>query len=54
MDSMIARLNIERFRKKLAEESDEMRRQTLLCLLAEEEEKLAQLTKSTREIMGLR
>lgn len=49
MDKTIARLNIERFRKKLVEESDETRRQTLLCLLAEEEAKLAQLTTSTTE-----
>jgi hypothetical protein len=39
----VARLNIEHFRKKLAEEKDETKRQTLLHLLAEEEAKLAAL-----------
>lgn len=41
MDKTIARLNIEHFRKRLAAETDETRRQTLLRLLAEEEAKLA-------------
>ena len=41
MDATIARLNIERFRRKLAEETNESKRQTLLRLLAEEEAKLA-------------
>ena len=36
----VARLNVEIFRKKLAEETDESRRQTLLCLLGEEEAEL--------------
>ena len=35
MDRSIARLNIEHFRKKLAEKGDETKRQTLLRLLAE-------------------
>lgn len=37
---MIARLNIEHFRRLLAREIDNNRRHTLLQLLAEEEEKL--------------
>lgn len=41
MDRTIARLNIEHFRRLLAEETDEARRQTLLRLLAEEEAKLS-------------
>lgn len=41
MDRSIARLNIEHYRKLLATETDETRRQTLLRLLAEEEAKLA-------------
>jgi len=41
MDKMVARLNIEHFRKQLAAETDETRRQMLLRLLAEEEAKLA-------------
>ncbi len=49
MDRAIARLNIEHYRKKLAEENDEAKRQTLLRLLAEEEAKLAVLTKPAGE-----
>jgi len=41
MDEMIARLNIEHFRKLLREPMDETTRATILQLLAEEEEKLA-------------
>jgi hypothetical protein len=41
MDKSVARLNIEHFRKRLATETDETVRQTLLRLLAEEEAKLA-------------
>jgi hypothetical protein len=44
MDKTIARLNIEHFRRKLADESDDKQRSTLLSLLAEEEAKLAALT----------
>lgn len=43
MDEIISRLNIEHFRKKLAEEMEEPKRRTLLRLLAEEEAKLAAL-----------
>jgi hypothetical protein len=39
----IARLNIEHFRKKLVTEQDEMKRQTLMRLLVEEQAKLAAL-----------
>lgn len=45
-DSNIARLNIEHFRKLLAIEIDETKRQTVLRLLAEEEAKLAAATNS--------
>ena len=41
MDKTIARLNVEHFRKRLATETNETTRQTLLRLLAEEEAKLA-------------
>ncbi len=41
MDRAVARLNIEHYRRLLAEKSDEARRQTILRLLAEEEAKLA-------------
>ena len=40
MDRTIARLNIEHYRRLLAKETDEARRQTILRLLAEEEAKL--------------
>ncbi len=42
MDRTVARLNIEHFRRLLAKETDETRRQILQRLLAEEEGKLAQ------------
>jgi hypothetical protein len=45
VDKTIARLNIEHYRRKLLEEKDEGKRQTLARLLAEEEEKLARLSK---------
>jgi hypothetical protein len=41
---MVARLNIEHLRKQLAETADDVKRQTILRLLAEEEAKLAALT----------
>jgi len=43
MDRTVARLNIEHFRKLLALEMDGVKRQTIVRLLAEEEEKLAAL-----------
>ena len=43
MDRAVAHLNIEHYRRLLAEETDEARRQTILQLLAEEEAKLADL-----------
>jgi hypothetical protein len=44
LDRQVARLNIEHFRKLLATETDEVKRRTLLRLLAEEEAKLASVT----------
>ena len=41
MDRSVARLNVEHYRRLLANETDESRRQTLTRLLAEEEAKLA-------------
>jgi hypothetical protein len=41
MDRFVARLNIEKFRKRLEVETDEAKRQTLLRLLDEELAKLA-------------
>jgi hypothetical protein len=43
MDKTVARLNIEHYRKSLATEQDETKRQTLMRLLAEEQCKLAAL-----------
>jgi len=43
MDRSVARLNVEHYRRLLANETDESRRQTLMRLLAEEEAKLANL-----------
>lgn len=42
MDRSVAHLNVEHFRRLLAEETDEARRQTLLSLLAEQEAKLTE------------
>jgi hypothetical protein len=41
MDRTVARYNIEHYRRLLAKETDESRRQMLLRLLADEEAKLA-------------
>ena len=41
VDRTVARLNIEHYRKQLARETDETRRQTITRLLQEEEAKLA-------------
>ena len=49
MDRTVARLNIEHFRKQLAEEKDEAKRQMLLRLLAEEETKLAAIEKRAQK-----
>jgi hypothetical protein len=42
MDSFVARLNIEHYRKALANEFDETKRQTLIRLIGDEELKLAE------------
>jgi hypothetical protein len=44
MDRDIARLNIEHFREKLAEETDPNRKETIRRLLAEKEAKLEALS----------
>ena len=43
MDRFVARQNIEHYRRQLACEEDETKRQMLLRLLADEEAKLAAL-----------
>jgi hypothetical protein len=49
MDKSIARLNIDHFRKLLAEETDETKRRTLQQLLAEEEARLKSVEVHPRE-----
>jgi hypothetical protein len=50
MDSLVAHLNIEHYRKALANEFDETKRQTLIRLIGEEGLKLAQpLQREDRE-----
>jgi hypothetical protein len=44
VDKFVAKANIEHYRKKLAQETDETKRQALARLRAEEEAKLASLT----------
>ena len=44
MDRTVARMNIGRFRKLLAEERDSRKRETIRLLLEEEERKLAAQT----------
>ncbi len=41
MDRSVARLNIEHYKQLLAQETDEVRRKTLLTLLAKEEANVA-------------
>jgi hypothetical protein len=48
LPSMVARLNIELFCKKLAEETNGTKRQTLLQLVDEEKAKLFALSPSPR------
>jgi hypothetical protein len=43
LDTTVARLNIERFCKKFTGEANEIKRRTLLHLIAEEKTKLAAL-----------
>ena len=45
MDRTVARLNIERYQRLLAEEIDEARRQVLRRLIAEEEAKIGKIGK---------
>jgi hypothetical protein len=44
MDKFVAKANVEHYRRKLVQETDETKRQVLARLLAEEEAKLASLT----------
>jgi hypothetical protein len=49
MDRTVAHLNIEHYRRLLAQEMDETKRQTILRLLVEEEAKLASLKNSPQD-----
>ena len=49
MDKGVARLNIEHYRKLLANEADESRRQMLARLLAEGEAKFAALENPSKK-----
>lgn len=49
MDRTVARYNIDHYRRLLATETDEARRQTLLRLLAEEEAKIVDNTPKDRK-----
>jgi len=49
VDKTVSRLNIEHFRKLLANEVDESRRQQITRLLAEEEAKLARLENPSKQ-----
>jgi len=50
VDRYVARLNIEHFKRKLAEETDPAKREMLMGLLAEEEVKLAALEEKSKEV----
>ena len=54
VDKTVARLNIEHFRKLLANEADKTKRQLIARLLAEEEAKLARLEKQNKNRNTLR
>jgi hypothetical protein len=49
LDKTVARLNIEHYRKKLTEEKDPDRRNTLLRLIAEEEARLHSLENKVKD-----
>ncbi|MDR3420299.1 MAG: hypothetical protein P4L80_03505 [Xanthobacteraceae bacterium] len=50
MDKAIAKLNIEHYKNLLASETDATRRAAIARLLAEEEAKLARMSKEQKEI----
>jgi hypothetical protein len=49
VDRYVARLNIVHFKRRLTEETDPAKRETLVRLLAEEEAKLAALEARSKE-----
>jgi hypothetical protein len=54
VDRSVARLNVEHYRRLLATEMDESRRQTLMRLLAEEESKIANQAAPEKQKQKLR
>ena len=50
MDKTIAKLNIEHYKKLLASETDATKRASIACLLAEEEARLAKISKERKRI----
>jgi len=54
MDKTVTLLNIEHYRKLLANETDDTRRQAIARLLAEEEAKLARLEGPSKQRKPLR
>jgi hypothetical protein len=53
-DKKVAQLNIDRFRKLLATETDETKRKLILRLLAEEEAKLASTGQTSHRRIAVR
>jgi hypothetical protein len=49
VDRTVAQLNIDHFRKQLVTETDEVKRQMILRLIAEEEEKVAAINLSRKK-----
>ena len=49
----VAQMNIDRFERMLSTERDETKRQTLVCLLQEQEEKLALLLARSAPVSAL-
>ena len=49
VDRTVAQLNIDHFRRQLATETDDVKRQMILRLLAEEEEKVAAIKPVRKE-----
>jgi hypothetical protein len=50
MDKKVAKLNIEHYKRLLASETDETKRESIARLLAEEEVKLAKISKERKRI----
>ena len=51
MDEKVAKLNIEHYRRLLASETDETKRESIARLLAAEEATLAKISKEQRRLI---